>query len=85
VFDFGQLTAQKDAVVSSYRDKKYQSIIGEDRDIDVVYGRARLLDPHTVAVDGPEGTTQLRGNKILIALGSSPTLPQSKGLRKRRT
>ena len=53
VFDFGQLIAQKDAVVSSYRDKKYQSIIGEDQAIDVVYGRAQLLDPHTVAVDGP--------------------------------
>src|SRR5437867_9752515 len=80
VFDFGQLIAQKDAVVSSYRDNKYQSIIGEDRDIDVVYGRARLLDPYTVAVDGPEGVTQLRGDKILIALGSSPTLPSIEGL-----
>ena len=80
VFDFGQLIAQKDAVVSSYRDKKYQSIIGEDRHIGVVYGRARLLDPHTVAVDGPEGVTQLRGDKILVALGSSPTLPSIEGL-----
>ena len=80
VFDFGQLIAQKDALVSSYRDKKYQSIIGEDRDIDVVYGRARLLDPYTVGVDGPEGTTQLRGDNILIALGSSPTLPSIEGL-----
>src|SRR5713101_8332486 len=26
--DFGQLIAQKDAVISGYRDKKYQSIIG---------------------------------------------------------
>ncbi len=80
VFDFDQLIAQKDELVSSYRDKKYQSIIGKDQDIDVVYGRARLLDPHTVAVDGPEGTTELRGNKILIALGSSPTLPSIEGL-----
>jgi len=80
VFDFGQLITQKDAVVSSYRDKKYQSIIGEDQAIDVAYGHARLLDPHTVAVDGPEGVTQLRGDKLLIALGSSPTLPSIEGL-----
>ncbi len=80
VFGFGQLIAQKDAVVSSYRDKKYQSIIGEDQDIDVVYGRARLLDAHTVAVDGSEGAVELRGDKILIALGSSPTLPSIEGL-----
>src|SRR5438132_8926418 len=32
--DFGHLIAQKDDVISSYRDKKYQSIIGEDQDID---------------------------------------------------
>src|SRR5437870_10279106 len=40
--DFAQLIAQKDEVIAGYRDKKYQSIIGEDQDIDVVYGRARL-------------------------------------------
>src|SRR6266498_6060223 len=34
--DFRQLVAQKDAVISSYRDKKYQSIIGDDTDIGVV-------------------------------------------------
>ncbi len=78
--DFRQLVAQKDAVISSYRDKKYQSIIGDDTDIDVVYGRARLLDPHTVEVGGPEGTTHLRGERILVALGSSPTTPPLEGL-----
>jgi mercuric reductase len=78
--DFAQLIAQKDEVISGYRDKKYQSIIGEDQDIDVVYGRARLLDPHIVEVRGPEGTTQLRGEKLLVALGSSPTIPPLGGL-----
>src|SRR5437867_5324806 len=79
-FDFGQLIAQKDEVIAGYRDKKYQSIIGEDQNIDVVYGRARLLDPYTVEVTGPERTTQLRGEKLLIALGSCPTFPPIEGL-----
>ncbi|HXF64962.1 MAG TPA: mercury(II) reductase [Caldilineaceae bacterium] len=79
-FDFGQLIAQKDEVIASYRDQKYQSIIGESQEIDVVYGRARLADPYTVEVSGPEGVTQLRGDKILLALGSSPTLPPIEGL-----
>jgi mercuric reductase len=78
--DFSQLVAQKDAVITSYRDKKYQSIIGEDRDIDLVYGRARLLTSHTVEVSGPEGITQLHGDKILIALGSSTTVLPIEGL-----
>jgi mercuric reductase len=78
--DFRQLVAQKDTVISGYRDKKYQSIIGEETDIDVVYGRARLLDPHTVEVKGAEGITKLTGDKVLIALGSHPTTPAIEGL-----
>src|SRR5215813_4573478 len=78
--DFGQLIAQKDEVIASYRDKKYQSIIGESQEIDVVYGRARLIDAHTVEVRGPDGVTQLQGDKILVALGSSPIIPPIAGL-----
>lgn len=78
--DFGQLITQKDEVIASYRDKKYQSIIGDSQEIDVVYGRAQLLDPHVVEVRGPEGVTQLSGDKLLVALGSSPTLPPIEGL-----
>lgn len=79
-FAFGQLIAQKDELVASYRDKKYQSIIGESREIDVVYGHARLIDLHTVEANGPEWSTQLQGDKILVALGSSPTVPPIAGL-----
>jgi mercuric reductase len=78
--DFAQLIAQKDEVTSVYRDKKYQSIIGDETEIDVVYGRARLLDPHTVEVNGSEGNTKLTGDKVLIALGSHPTTPPIEGL-----
>lgn len=79
-FDFAQLITQKDKVIASYRDKKYQSILGDSQEIDVVYGRARLFDPHVVEVNGPDGVTQLEGDKILVALGSSPTLPPIAGL-----
>src|SRR5438876_7001278 len=34
--DFAALIAQKDEVIHDYRDKKYQSIIGPDKHIDVV-------------------------------------------------
>src|SRR5919108_1007349 len=61
LLDFGQLVAQKNDVIATYRGKKYQSIIGAEQDIDVVYGRARLLDLHMIEVSGPEGVTQFRG------------------------
>ncbi len=41
----------------------------------VTLGRARLLDAHTVEVDG----TRLAGDKILIAAGSEPVIPDIPG------
>ena len=41
----------------------------------VTLGRARLLDAHTVEVDG----TRLAGDKILIAAGAEPVIPDIPG------
>jgi pyruvate/2-oxoglutarate dehydrogenase complex dihydrolipoamide dehydrogenase (E3) component len=41
----------------------------------VVLGQARFVDAHTVLVDG----TQLAGDKILIAAGSEPVIPDIPG------
>jgi mercuric reductase len=79
--DFGQLVAQKDTLIAAYRDKKYLSIFEEDHEVPLVPGRARLVDAHTVAVEGPGGTTRLWGEQILVALGSSPLIPDIPGLR----
>src|SRR5205814_2765267 len=40
--NFAELIRQKDAVIATYRDKKYQSLIGAEQDIEVGYGQARL-------------------------------------------
>ena len=74
--DFGALVAQKDEVIAAYRGKKYDSIVDESDKIEIVAGTARLLDPHTVAVDD----ARLSGDHILVALGSSPVLPAIEGL-----
>ncbi|MCA1598753.1 MAG: NAD(P)/FAD-dependent oxidoreductase, partial [Chloroflexi bacterium] len=79
--DFRTLIAQKDEVIAGYREKKYFSIFDEGHDVPIVRGQARLLDAHTVMVEGPEGTTRLEGEQILIALGSSPVIPAIDGLR----
>ena len=83
--DFRQLIAQKDEIIANYRDKKYLSIFDEEDEVPIVQGRARLLDAHTVAVDGPEGTTRLQGEQVLVALGSSRVIPDIQGCATRPT
>ena len=76
--DFGELIAQKDQVIAAYREKKYLSLV--DGDVSIEQGRARLVDAHTVELDGPEGVKHLRGDQVLIALGSAPVRPEIPGL-----
>jgi mercuric reductase len=78
--DFRRLVAQKDEVIASYRDKKYLSIFDEDGRVAIERGHARFVDPHSVAVEGPEGTKRLQGDQVLVALGSSPVVPDIEGL-----
>lgn len=73
-FDFGQLVAQKDEIIRDYRKKKYESLVGGR--IFVEMGHAQFVDEHTVSVDGK----LLRGERILIATGSHPVVPQIQGL-----
>jgi len=75
-FDFGELISQKQDVVHSYRDKKYQSIVYEEEKIKVFNGQARLIDKHSVLV----GEQKISGDQILIATGTRPTIPQIEGL-----
>lgn len=75
-FDFGELISQKQEVVHSYRDKKYQSILYEEDKIKVFDGQAELIDKHTALV----GDQKISGDQILIATGTRPTIPHIEGL-----
>jgi mercuric reductase len=72
--DFAALIEQKDEIVHDYRRKKYESLV--DGRISIETGHARFVDPHTVEVGGK----RLTGEKVLIATGSRPTLPDIGGL-----
>lgn len=74
--DAPRLVAQKDAVVHTYRAKKYASVAEALEGVEVLTGSARFVDPSTVAVDG----TRLRAGQILIATGSRPSIPPIPGL-----
>jgi NAD(P) transhydrogenase len=43
--------------------------------VEVIRGRARFLDPHTVEVESATGTRTIAGEYLLIATGSSPVRP----------
>ena len=75
-FDFEELIAQKQDVVRSYRDKKYQSILYEENKIKVFDGQVTLIDQHIALV----GEQKVSGDQILIATGTRPSIPQIEGL-----
>ena len=78
--DFRQLIGQKDEVIASYREKKYLSIFGEESRVAIEQGHVRFLDAHTLELAGPDGAKHLTGDQFLVALGSSPTVPDIDGI-----
>lgn len=82
--DFPVLVAQKDAIIRGYRAQHYASILAEaagPNPVQVVYGRAVLVDPHTAAVTAVDGSVRhISGDQVLIATGSSPVIHDIPGL-----
>jgi mercuric reductase len=74
--DFRKLIEQKDELISGYRKKKYESLIGDK--ITIEQGHATFVDDRMIEVDGK----RLTGDKILIATGSRPVIPTVAGLDK---
>ncbi len=48
--------------------------------VDVIQGYARLIDPWTVEVTGPDGTQRLTTRAIVLATGAAPFMPPLPGL-----
>jgi len=76
------LLAQQQARVEELRHAKYESILAANPRISLVRGFARFQDAHTLIVkqtDGGEIT--LQAERILIATGRSPQIPDTPGLK----
>jgi NAD(P) transhydrogenase len=61
------------AVVEMERRRVLKNL--ELRRIELVRGQAAFEDPHTIAVNTPEGMRRLRGDVILISTGAKPNRP----------
>lgn len=72
-FDWSQLVANKDREI-----KRLNGVYGrimENAGVDIIRGRGRFVDPHTVDVNGQ----QIRAAHILIATGSQAWVPEIPG------
>ncbi|MEH6444844.1 MAG: mercury(II) reductase [Oceanospirillaceae bacterium] len=67
--------------VEELRLAKYQQILESNPALNLIKGRGRFEDQQTLIVSQVDGSEQtVRADKILIASGSTPTIPSIKGL-----
>ncbi len=73
----GEALAAKAALIARLREAKYVNLL-DDHGIEFRAGSARLVDRHTVSVDGEPVTAEA----ILVAAGARPAVPSIPGLEK---
>lgn len=74
--DFKTLIDNKAELVESLRIGKYQSVLDNNKNIQMIQGTAQFKNQHTLDIDGRD----ISADKILIATGSSAFIPPIKGL-----
>ncbi len=79
-FSWAELVAQKDEIIEEYRAHKYESLLDDPGQMQVVSGQARLVSDHEVEVQSADGARRLVGSQLLIATGSLPAIPSLPGL-----
>lgn len=81
VVDRKVLVAQQQARVDELRHTKYESILESNPGITLEQGFARFKDAHTLVVKQANGSEkEIVADRILIASGCSPTIPDTPGL-----
>ncbi len=72
---FARVAAKVEAIAPHDSVERYEGL-----GVEVLHGQARLLDPWTVAIQGPEGEAQtLTARAIVLATGAEPVLPDWPG------
>lgn len=74
--DTEQLFRCRDRVVAGLRQERYLDVLGAMKGLDLVKGTARFVDAHTVECDD----RRYRSERVLVAVGGSPRLPDLPGL-----
>ena len=75
------LCAQQVARIDKLRNTKYESILASNDSIELIMGTASFKDRNTLTVKQPDGhTLDLTADRIMIATGSVPAIPDVPGL-----
>ncbi len=80
VVDRAAQVHQQQARVAELRHAKYESILETHPGIRLLRGWARFADDRTLIVDGPDGEQRVEADRILLATGASPSIPDIPGL-----
>ncbi|MEM0097857.1 MAG: mercury(II) reductase [Conexivisphaerales archaeon] len=81
-YNFPELMEGLRNYVSEARKSKYENVIASYPNVEVIDGTATLLGQKMVQVNNQiNGSMQLSGANILIATGSSPSVPEIDGLK----
>jgi glutathione reductase (NADPH) len=72
-FDWNDFLASKDQEIARLSGIYTSNLTKAGADL--LYGTAKFLDPHTLEVTGKDGTRMVTADKVLIAAGARPKLP----------
>lgn len=76
------LVAQQQARVEELRYAKYEGILESNTNLHLVRGFAHFQDPRTLVVEKSDGGQQrLHPDRVLVATGASPSIPDVPGLK----
>ncbi|MEQ8720116.1 MAG: glutathione-disulfide reductase [Sandaracinaceae bacterium] len=76
-FDWPTLRANKDKEIARLN-KIYERLL-HGAGVDILEGRARVIDPHTVEVALPDGPRRVTAERILVATGGRAVRPTERG------
>jgi mercuric reductase len=76
--DAERLFRHREAVVTGLRQERYLNVLGSMQGLKLVKGTARFSDAHTIECDG----RLYRSERILVATGGNPRIPELPGLEK---
>lgn len=78
-FNLKKAIEEKRQLVSSLRQSKYDQVLANLKNVTLFKGKAHFLSPFEVKVEG-QTVAVIKGEKFLIATGSSPAIPPIEGL-----
>ena len=77
-FDWTRLIAAKDKEIDRLNGLYLKTL--NNAGVEVIQARGRLVDAHTVELSGADGTRQITADKILVATGAWPMMPDIPGI-----